>query len=215
MVDGLDLGITGQPQRLLGVLIAERDRVVSTDLLVERLWPDRAPATAAKVVHVLIGRLRRALEPELVRAAESQVIRKAGGGYALSTGPTDLDRYLDLAEAATGQAGESPRRGPRPHGAAWSSRGAAVGPTRPTRRALVIGRSHGAGHRGRGLGPTSVVVSPIARFDRSLPRSRRGLAVGGGAGQLAIASYRADREAEAWRGLVTAAARSATSWGWP
>src|SRR6476646_991677 len=72
-VDGLDLGLTGQPQRLLGVLLAERDRVVSTDLLVERLWPDEAPATAAKVVHVLVGRLRLALEPELVRAAESQV----------------------------------------------------------------------------------------------------------------------------------------------
>jgi DNA-binding winged helix-turn-helix (wHTH) protein len=41
-VDGLDLGLTGQPQRLLGVLLAERDQVVSTDLLVERLWPDEA-----------------------------------------------------------------------------------------------------------------------------------------------------------------------------
>ncbi len=57
---------------------------------------------------MLIGRLRRALEPELARAAESQVIRKAGGGYVLSTGPTDLDRYLDLAEAATAKRGNRP-----------------------------------------------------------------------------------------------------------
>jgi DNA-binding SARP family transcriptional activator len=107
-VDGLDLGITGQPQRLLGVMIAERDRVVSTDLLVERLWPEQAPATAAKVIHVLVGRLRPALEPELVRAADSQVIRTASGGYLLSTGPTDLDRYTELADAAAAKQGTRP-----------------------------------------------------------------------------------------------------------
>ncbi len=95
--------LSGQPQRLLGVLLAERDRVVSTDLLVERLWPDEAPATASKVVHVLVGRLRRALEPELTRASDSRVIRKASGGYGSSTGPTDLDRYLELVEAAVGR----------------------------------------------------------------------------------------------------------------
>ena len=107
-VDGLDLDITGQPRRLLGILIAERDRVVSTDLLIERLWPDDAPATAAKVVHVLVGRLRRALEPELERATDSKVIRKAAGGYVLTTGPTDLDEYLELVAAATAERDRGP-----------------------------------------------------------------------------------------------------------
>ena len=177
-VDGLDLGITGQPQRLLGVLLAERDRVVSTDLLVERLWPDQAPATAAKVVHVLVGRLRRALEPELARAADSQVIRKAGGGYVLSTGPTDLDRYLELAEGAAAKRGSRPDEALALAAEALDRLdGAAVG--RPGRRGVAGGSGRRPGgrasaHRGA-LGRPRVVLWTVRRFDRPLPgRGARG-----------------------------------------
>jgi DNA-binding SARP family transcriptional activator/predicted ATPase len=109
-VGGVDLGLSGQPQRLVGVLLAERDRVVTTDLLVERLWADRPPATAPKVVHVLVGKLRRALEPDLIRASDARVICKAPRGYRLVAGPTDLDRFLELAESASQTRSRRPRQ---------------------------------------------------------------------------------------------------------
>jgi DNA-binding SARP family transcriptional activator len=107
-VDGVDLALSGQAQRVVGILLAERERPVSTDLFVERLWPHDPPATAAKIVHVLIGRLRKALEPGLERAAEATVIRKVGRGYQLTSGVTDLDRYLELADAAAAERSARP-----------------------------------------------------------------------------------------------------------
>ena len=204
-VDGVDLGLSGQAQRVVGILLAERDRPVSTELLVERLWPSDPPATATKVVHVLVGRLRKALEPGLARAADATIIRKAGRDYQLTSGPTDLDRYLELADAATAERAVRPTEAlllatsaldawaGRPWGdqadEAWLvDRVAALEEAhRRTEElwadlALECGRADAAIERFR------------AAASREPLRERRWA-------QLALALYRADRQAEALREL--------------
>ena len=63
IVDGttvLPLG-GGMPRRLLAVLLAYRNSVVSTDRLVEVLW-DEPPASAAATLQSYVSRLRRFVE---------------------------------------------------------------------------------------------------------------------------------------------------------
>jgi len=82
------LGLGGPKQRaLLAVLLLHRCEAVSTDRLIDELWGERAPATAAKTVQVYVSNLRKALGDGLL------VTR--GHGYMLQTEPgqVDLDRF--------------------------------------------------------------------------------------------------------------------------
>jgi predicted ATPase/DNA-binding SARP family transcriptional activator len=72
--------------RLLAALLIDAPRAVDRDTLVERLWGDRPPATAATALQVHVSRLRRALEPGN-RGEACSIIRTTGDGYAL-----DIDR---------------------------------------------------------------------------------------------------------------------------
>jgi len=99
-LDGDDVALPGQLRALLGILLADRDVAVPTDVIIERLWPGEAPRTAVKGVQVLAGRLRRALEPGLADAASSRLIVTTLDGYRLAPGETDLDRYEAAAELA-------------------------------------------------------------------------------------------------------------------
>lgn len=91
-----------QPQvrRLLGVLLADRGRTVPLARIVDRLWAERPPASATKIVHISVGRLRAALEPGLARAADSAVVVTVPDGYLLRADAVDLDRYLEELERA-------------------------------------------------------------------------------------------------------------------
>ena len=55
-----------QQRALLAVLVLHRGEAVSTDGLVDALWGERAPATAAKTVQVYVSHLRKALGSELI-----------------------------------------------------------------------------------------------------------------------------------------------------
>jgi DNA-binding SARP family transcriptional activator len=85
----VDLG--GPQQRWLLALLALRaGTLVATRTLVDELWPDGPPRTAAKTVQTYVWRLRRELGEEL--------IERRGAGYALHTqvGALDLLRFEDL-----------------------------------------------------------------------------------------------------------------------
>jgi len=82
--DGRKLSLGGAKQRaLLAILLLHANEVVSTDRLVEELWGDRAPATAAKVVHVYVSNLRKAL-----RAGRTAPRGEDGQETVLVTRPT-------------------------------------------------------------------------------------------------------------------------------
>ena len=55
---------TRQARQLLKILLTERPRPVSTDLLIELLWPNSTPNAAATTLRSAINALRNVLEPE-------------------------------------------------------------------------------------------------------------------------------------------------------
>ena len=90
--DGRALNLGGPRQRsLLAILLLRRGQVVSSDRLVDLLWGERPPATAAKTLQGYISHLRKTLG--------SDVLLTRGGGYELraGTGQVDADRFASLA----------------------------------------------------------------------------------------------------------------------
>jgi DNA-binding SARP family transcriptional activator len=97
VVDGVSVSL-GPPQQraLLALLALHAGEVISRDRIVDELWGERPPATAAKVVQGYVSGLRRVLGPEVVRTRSP--------GYVLGLEPDalDLERFERLA--AEGQA---------------------------------------------------------------------------------------------------------------
>ena len=99
VVDGeraIELG--GSKQRsVLAMLVLRAGRVVSTEALVDGLWGDAPPATAAKSLQVYVSRLRKALGDE--------VIVTRAPGYMLDAGPDAIDvaRVEALVRRARGE----------------------------------------------------------------------------------------------------------------
>ena len=61
--EGRELVIASGKQRaLLAILLLHANEVVSSDRLIEELWGEEPPASAAKSLQVHVSRLRRALE---------------------------------------------------------------------------------------------------------------------------------------------------------
>jgi DNA-binding SARP family transcriptional activator len=82
--DGQSVVLGAAQQRaLLAVLVLHRGEAVSTDRLIDELWGERAPATAAKTVQVYVSHLRKALG--------AGVIVTEGRGYRLVVEPEDVD----------------------------------------------------------------------------------------------------------------------------
>ena len=83
-VEGRPLDLGGPRQRALLVALLVH-RTVTADALVQMLWGEDAPATAAKALQVAVSRLRGALGPAAAR------VETVGGGYRLRIEPGDLD----------------------------------------------------------------------------------------------------------------------------
>jgi DNA-binding SARP family transcriptional activator/WD40 repeat protein len=94
--DGEPLALGAVQQRAsLAVLVLRRGEVVSTDRLVDELWGERAPATAAKTVQVYVSHLRKALG--------AGVIVTQGRGYRLAVAPGQVDAVRFEALGAEGR----------------------------------------------------------------------------------------------------------------
>ena len=92
--------IAASKQRaLLAILLLHANEVVSSDRLIEELWGERPPASAAKSLQVYVSRLRRVLEGERENGADG-VIETRGGGYLVRVEPGELDlaRFEHLIE---------------------------------------------------------------------------------------------------------------------
>ena len=93
VVDGDSLCEVGSPQQreLLTILLLRRGEPISTDLLIDALWGERAPPTAHKIVQGYVSNLRRAL-------GEGLLVTR-GRGYELRAAPeqVDVDQFLSLA----------------------------------------------------------------------------------------------------------------------
>ena len=96
--DGRPLSLGGTKQRaLLGILLLRANEVVSRDVLIDELWGDRPPASAAHSVEAYVSRLRKTLHAD--RAGEPILVTRPPG-YMLRAGFEDVDlhRYERLLE---------------------------------------------------------------------------------------------------------------------
>ena len=99
---GRRVRLGGDRQRaLLAVFLLHANETLSTDRLIEELWGERAPATAAKTVQVYISRLRKALTAEDDDSAGAVVTRDHG--YELVLDPERLDAHRFERLAAEGR----------------------------------------------------------------------------------------------------------------
>jgi DNA-binding SARP family transcriptional activator len=97
--DGRAVPLGGAKQRaLLTVLVLHANETIGTDRLIDELWGERPPATAAKTVHVHVSRLRKALD-------DPSVIQTREHGYVLSIDPEALD--ANRFERLVGEAGHA------------------------------------------------------------------------------------------------------------
>jgi DNA-binding SARP family transcriptional activator/streptogramin lyase len=84
--DGRQVELSGGRQRkLLVLLLVHAGEVVSTDRLIDGLWGERPPASAAKVLQNAISQLRRSL-------GEKLIVTRAPG-YVLVADPETIDAH--------------------------------------------------------------------------------------------------------------------------
>jgi predicted ATPase/DNA-binding SARP family transcriptional activator len=101
-VDGERVGVGGRKQReVLAVLATRSGAAVSTDALIEAVWPEGPPATALTTLQVYVSRLRKVLG--------AGTIVSEGGGYRLALEPRQLDS--SRFEQLTAKAAECRRAG--------------------------------------------------------------------------------------------------------
>jgi YVTN family beta-propeller protein len=94
--NGRQLSIgSGRQRALLALLVLHNGETVSSDRLVDALWGERPPATAAKVLQGYVSQLRRVL-PE-------GAIETRGSGYALRAAETDASTFEALIDRAREQ----------------------------------------------------------------------------------------------------------------
>jgi len=101
--DGRQIEIAAAKQRaILAILALQANRVVSNERLVQLLWGEEPPETAANTLQVHISQLRKALEPRHRSGAPYEVLVTQPAGYLLRLGPDDLDlaRFRALVEDA-------------------------------------------------------------------------------------------------------------------
>ena len=91
--DGLQ-AVRGQQGLILSMLAAAHPNPVTTEALIDELWPERAPASARTAVRVVLTRLR-----ERLRSDEPVVVHR-GGAYQLELDDDQFDqlRFLRLLD---------------------------------------------------------------------------------------------------------------------
>ncbi|MFL5853421.1 MAG: BTAD domain-containing putative transcriptional regulator [Solirubrobacteraceae bacterium] len=96
VVDGVPV-VLGPPQQraVLALLLLNANEVVSRDRIVDELWGERPPATAAKLVQVYVSALRKLLDPD------RRLLLTRPPGYLLRVEPEGLD--LQRFERLVGQ----------------------------------------------------------------------------------------------------------------
>jgi DNA-binding SARP family transcriptional activator/ABC-type branched-subunit amino acid transport system substrate-binding protein len=98
VADGEDIVRLGEGRQrsVLVLLLLHRNEAVSSDRLIDALWGERPPPTAAKVLQNHVGQLRRALGDR-----DAARLQTRGHAYLLRVGPgeLDLDRFEQLVRA--------------------------------------------------------------------------------------------------------------------
>jgi DNA-binding SARP family transcriptional activator/class 3 adenylate cyclase/tetratricopeptide (TPR) repeat protein len=98
---GQRLALGGPKQRaLLAVLLLHAGQVVAVERLVDELWGEDPPDTAAHSLQVYVANLRKVLEPTRTKRAAGGVLQTRPPGYLVQVRPEELDlaRFERLAD---------------------------------------------------------------------------------------------------------------------
>ena len=110
VVDGAPAELGGpKPQALLGLLVAAEGRPVSVPHLVDQIWGEEPPARAEASLQSYVARLRKELEPARRARATTDRLRTHPGGYSLAVEAADVDarRFADLVRRARADRAEA------------------------------------------------------------------------------------------------------------
>jgi YVTN family beta-propeller protein len=206
-VDGDPLSLGGRKQRLLlAMLLLARGAVVSRDELIDGLWGERAPPSAAESLDTYVYRLRKVL-------GHDRLLREAGG-YRLRVEPGELD--ADRFEQLAASAGDATNgRGRAAAAAEWSEalelwRGpiaaeildcASVGPEAQRLEEMRLSATESRVEAQLASGAGKELVPQLERLVAEHPLRER--LIGG----LMLALYRAGRQAQALEVFQTARTR--------
>jgi predicted ATPase/DNA-binding SARP family transcriptional activator len=92
--EGPPLSVKGKkPRALLALLMLRRNEPVPTEVLIEELWGDKAPATAANTLQVYVSQLRKVLPSGLLETTSS------GYRLAVDASAVDVFEFESLAQA--------------------------------------------------------------------------------------------------------------------
>lgn len=211
--DGRDLPLGGPKQRaVLAILLLDANKVVSRDRLIDGLWGESPPATAAHTLDNYISRLRKSL-------GEGRVLRRPPG-YLLhvENEELDLDRFErllddgrrrfsdgDAADAAEAlQAALRLWRGPALADVLYEPFAQHEAERLEERRLIAMEARIDADVA---LGRDSELVPELEALVREHPQRERLL------GQLMLALYRAGRQTEALTAFGSARQRLAEELG--
>lgn len=99
---------------LLLLLLANASTVVSTDVILDNLWPDEMPATGVKTVRFHISKLRKALGAE-TSPVDAPVIETHGSGYLIDSDRHTIDArtFESLVDAGYAELEGRPDRAQR------------------------------------------------------------------------------------------------------
>jgi predicted ATPase/DNA-binding SARP family transcriptional activator len=102
----VDLGSPKQ-RAVLGLLALHAGHAVRPDKIIEFVWADSPPPSAASAVHTYVRGIRRALHSDGSPRRRDWVLRLTGGGYRLDAEDVDLLEFRRAVAAArhAGQAG--------------------------------------------------------------------------------------------------------------
>jgi DNA-binding SARP family transcriptional activator len=91
VVDGRSVSLpAAKPRALLALLLLRRNRVVPIDELIDELWGDDPPETAAKALQVYVSQLRKAI------GADRVLTKSPGYSLRVDEGELDLDAFERL-----------------------------------------------------------------------------------------------------------------------
>jgi YVTN family beta-propeller protein len=195
--EGRLIGLGGPKQRaVLAALLLRVNRVISRDQLIEIVWGERPPETAAAALQGYVAALRKALGPDAI------VTRPPG--YVLYADPqtVDLGRFETLVQRGKEQltAGDSESASSRLTDALGLWRGEPLadldpGPSVVTERLrleeLRLGAAEERIEADLALGRHASLVAELQTLVREHPLRERLC------GQLMLALYRSGRQAEA------------------
>jgi DNA-binding SARP family transcriptional activator len=111
--DGRSIAVGhGKRRSLLALLLLHPNEVITAERLIDALWGEAPPATAAKSLHVYVSQLRRELGHDAA-SANGGVLVTSGNGYAARVGSEDIDTQRferALADGLRARGGGDARR---------------------------------------------------------------------------------------------------------